>query len=231
MTQGIRVAVAGASGYAGGEILRLLLGHPAYHDGRLTIGALTAAASAGSTLADLHPHLLPLAQRVLEPTEVEVLDGHDVVFLGLPHGHSATLAQQLSPQTLVVDCGADFRLIDADAWQHFYGSTHAGNWPYGLPELPGGLEVVATVSAADLAQAVPGASRYRAAIRPPRCWHFSPRWPPTSSIPPSPSSQSAAPRVPAAPQRQTCLGRRSSVRRGLTTSPARTGLHPKSSKG
>ena len=65
------VAVAGASGYAGGEILRLLLGHPAYADGRLTIGALTAAASAGTTLAEHHPHLLPLAQRVLEPTDAE----------------------------------------------------------------------------------------------------------------------------------------------------------------
>jgi len=142
MTQGIRVAVAGASGYAGGEILRLLLGHPAYQDGRLTIGALTAAASAGSTLAEHHPHLLPLAQRVLEPTGLDVLDGHDVVFLALPHGHSAALAQQLGPQTLVVDCGADFRLIDAGAWQRFYGSEHAGSWPYGLPELPGGREAL-----------------------------------------------------------------------------------------
>jgi N-acetyl-gamma-glutamyl-phosphate reductase len=140
MAQGVRVAVAGASGYAGGEILRLLLGHPAYHDGRLTIGTVTAASSAGSSLAEHHPHLLPLAQRVLEPTEVEVLDGHDVVFLALPHGNSATLAQQLRPETLVVDCGADFRLIDASAWQRFYGSEHAGNWPYGLPELPGGRE-------------------------------------------------------------------------------------------
>jgi N-acetyl-gamma-glutamyl-phosphate reductase len=142
MTQGIRVAVAGASGYAGGEILRLLLGHPAYHDGRLTIGAVTAAASAGSALAEHHPHLLPLAQRVLEPTELDVLDGHDVVFLALPHGHSATLASQLSSQTLVVDCGADFRLVDAGAWQRFYGSEHAGNWPYGLPELPGGRDAL-----------------------------------------------------------------------------------------
>ncbi|MGA8543635.1 MAG: N-acetyl-gamma-glutamyl-phosphate reductase, partial [Mycobacterium sp.] len=140
VTQGIRAAVAGASGYAGGEILRLLLGHPAYQDGRLTIGAVTAAASAGSTLAEHHPHLLPLAGRVLEPTDVDVLDGHDVVFLALPHGHSATLAQQLSPQTLVVDCGADFRLADPSAWQRFYGSEHAGSWPYGLPELPGGRE-------------------------------------------------------------------------------------------
>ncbi|UMB71805.1 N-acetyl-gamma-glutamyl-phosphate reductase [Mycobacterium paraterrae] len=142
MTEAIRVAVAGASGYAGGEILRLLLGHPAYHDGRLTIGALTAAASAGTTLADHHPHLLPLAQRVLEPTELEVLDGHDVVFLGLPHGHSAALAEQLGPQTLVVDCGADFRLTDGAAWERFYGSPHAGSWPYGLPELPGNRDAL-----------------------------------------------------------------------------------------
>lgn len=132
-----RVAVAGASGYAGGEILRLLLGHPAYADGRLTIGALTAAASAGSTLAEQHPHLVPLAQRVLEPTEPEVLADHDVVFLALPHGHSAALAEQLGLDTLVVDCGADFRLDDAADWQRFYGSAHAGSWPYGLAELPG----------------------------------------------------------------------------------------------
>ena len=134
------VAVAGASGYAGGEILRLLLGHPAYSDGRLTIGALTAAASAGTGLGEHHPHLLPLAQRVVEPTELGVLAGHDVVFLALPHGHSAALAEQLAPDTLIVDCGADFRLTDAAAWERFYGSPHAGSWPYGLPELPGGRE-------------------------------------------------------------------------------------------
>ena len=135
-----KVAVAGASGYAGGEILRLLLGHPAYSDGRLTIGALTAAASAGSTLTEHHPHLTPLAQRTLEPTELAALTGHDVVFLALPHGHSAALAEQLSPETLIIDCGADFRLTDAAAWEHFYGSPHAGSWPYGLPELPGARE-------------------------------------------------------------------------------------------
>jgi N-acetyl-gamma-glutamyl-phosphate reductase len=134
------VAVAGASGYAGGEILRLLLGHPAYADGRLTIGALTAAASAGTSLSDHHPHLLPLSSRVLENTDAEVLAGHDVVFLGLPHGHSAALAQQLGPDTLIIDCGADFRLTDAAAWEKFYGSEYAGSWPYGLPELPGGRD-------------------------------------------------------------------------------------------
>src|SRR6202165_2879133 len=120
------VAVAGASGYAGGETLRLLLGHPAYADGRLSIGALTAAASAGTSLAEHHPHLLPLGQRGLEPTQLEVLAGHDVVFLALPHGHSAALAEQLSPDTVIVDCGADFRLTDAAAWERFYGSPHGG---------------------------------------------------------------------------------------------------------
>jgi N-acetyl-gamma-glutamyl-phosphate reductase len=134
------VAVAGASGYAGGEILRLLVGHPSYADGTLTIGALTAAASAGTALAEHHPHLLPLAQRILEPTDAEVLAGHDVVFLALPHGHSAEIAEKLGADTLVIDCGADFRLTDAQDWQRYYGSEHAGSWPYGLPELPGGRD-------------------------------------------------------------------------------------------
>ncbi|QBC85556.1 N-acetyl-gamma-glutamyl-phosphate reductase [Mycobacterium avium subsp. hominissuis] len=140
MADVMRVAVAGASGYAGGEVLRLLLGHPAYTQGRLAIGAVTAAASAGSPLGEHHPHLTPLAQRVLEPTDAAVLAGHDVVFLALPHGHSAALADQLGADTLIVDCGADFRLTDAAAWERFYGSPHAGSWPYGLPELPGARE-------------------------------------------------------------------------------------------
>ncbi len=134
------VAVAGASGYAGGEILRLLLGHPAYADGRLTIGAVTAAGNAGSALGEHHPHLLPLAQQVLQPTEAALLDDHDVVFLALPHGYSAELSAQLSAQTVIIDCGADYRLTDPAAWERFYGSPYAGSWPYGLPELPGARE-------------------------------------------------------------------------------------------
>ncbi len=100
------VAVAGASGYAGGEILRLLLGHPAYADGSMTIGALTAAASAGTRIFEHHPHLLPLADRVLEPTAPDVLGGHDVVFLALPHGHSAALAEELGPDTTAAPTSA-----------------------------------------------------------------------------------------------------------------------------
>lgn len=128
----VKVAVAGASGYAGGEVLRFLLGHP-----NVEIGALTGGSNAGENFGRLQPHLLPLADRVLEPTTVEVLSGHDVVFLGLPHGASAAIAEALPENVVVIDCGADFRLTDAAVWEKFYGSPHAGSWPYGLPELPG----------------------------------------------------------------------------------------------
>ncbi|WP_028815411.1 N-acetyl-gamma-glutamyl-phosphate reductase [Streptomyces flavidovirens] len=128
----VRAAVAGASGYAGGELLRLLLAHPG-----VEIGALTGHSNAGQRLGSLQPHLLPLAGRVLEPTTAEVLAGHDVVFLALPHGQSAAVAEQLGDEVLVVDMGADFRLQNAADWDQFYGSPHAGTWPYGLPELPG----------------------------------------------------------------------------------------------
>ena len=129
------VAVAGASGYAGGEVLRLLLGHP---DAR--IGAMTAASNAGQPLGGLQPHLGPLADRVLDPTDATHLAGHDVVVLALPHGASGPLAEELGDDTLVIDCGADFRLADPAAWERFYGGAHAGTWPYGLPELPGQRE-------------------------------------------------------------------------------------------
>src|SRR3954451_15504474 len=132
------VAVAGASGYAGGEVLRLLLTHP-----DVEIGAITAGSNAGETLGALQPHLVPLADRVLEATTVEGLSGHDVVFLGLPHGQSATVAKALPDETVVIDCGADFRLTDPQAWETFYGGDHAGSWPYGLPELAGQREQLA----------------------------------------------------------------------------------------
>ncbi|MBM7367253.1 N-acetyl-gamma-glutamyl-phosphate reductase [Gordonia hydrophobica] len=139
----IKVAVAGASGYAGGEILRLLCGHPRTLSGELEIGALTAGSNAGSRLGEHHRNLFPLADRILQDTTVEVLAGHDVVFLGLPHGQSAVIADALPPTTLIIDCGADFRLDDAAEWTAYYGGDHAGTWPYGMPELPGNREVVA----------------------------------------------------------------------------------------
>ncbi|MDQ3762829.1 MAG: N-acetyl-gamma-glutamyl-phosphate reductase [Actinomycetota bacterium] len=130
-----RVAVAGASGYAGGELLRLMLGHP-----HIEIGELTAGGNAGSRLGEHHPNLIPLAERILCDTTAERLAGHDAVFLALPHGHSAALAAELPEDTVVIDCGADHRLADPAAWQRWYGSDYAGTWPYGLPELPGTRE-------------------------------------------------------------------------------------------
>jgi N-acetyl-gamma-glutamyl-phosphate reductase len=133
----VRIAVAGASGYAGGELLRLLLAHP-----DVEIGTLTAGGNAGTRLGEHQPHLVPLADRMLAESTAEELAGHDVVFLALPHGRSAEIAAQLGDDTLVIDCGADHRLSDADAWDRWYGGEHAGHWPYGLPELPGGREAL-----------------------------------------------------------------------------------------
>ncbi|MFC0863890.1 N-acetyl-gamma-glutamyl-phosphate reductase [Sphaerimonospora cavernae] len=131
----MKAAIAGASGYAGGELLRLLLGHPS-----IGIGTLTAGSSAGTRLGEHQPHLPMLADRIIEETTPEALSGHDVVFLALPHGQSAALAARLGQDTLIVDCGADFRLTSAADWTHFYGGEHAGAWPYGMPELPGRRE-------------------------------------------------------------------------------------------
>jgi N-acetyl-gamma-glutamyl-phosphate reductase len=135
---GLTAGIAGATGYAGGELLRLLSTHP-----EIEIGTLSAGDSAGTRLGSHQPHLPGLADRMLVATTAEAFAGHDIVFLALPHGRSAEVAVQLGPGTLVVDCGADFRLADARAWEDFYGTEHAGTWPYGLPELPGARALLA----------------------------------------------------------------------------------------
>lgn len=138
----ITVAVAGATGYAGGEILRLLVGHPRFLDGTLEIGALTGNSNAGQSAGDVLPHIPQLADRVIDETTIEVLGKHDVVFLGLPHGFSAEIGAALPESTLVLDCAADFRLRNAEDWTAYYGSDHAGHWPYGIPEMPGHREEI-----------------------------------------------------------------------------------------
>ena len=119
----INVAVAGASGYAGSEILRLISAHP-----DVEIGALTGATTAGQSVAELMPHLVSLADRTIEPTTTDILAGHDVVFLGLPHGHSAEIARNLGDDVLVIDCAADFRLTDSHDWEKFYGLMGCRNF-------------------------------------------------------------------------------------------------------
>lgn len=128
---GTRVAVAGASGYAGGELVRLIAGHP-----ELDLVAVTAHTRAGTPLAAVHPQLTGL-DLVLAETGPAALSDADLVFLALPHGRSAALAAQLPLGVKVVDLGADHRLADAADWSRYYGGPHAGAWTYGLPELPG----------------------------------------------------------------------------------------------
>jgi N-acetyl-gamma-glutamyl-phosphate reductase len=135
---GARIAVAGASGYVGGELLRLLAGHP-----DLEIGPLSAQASVGTPVTALHPHLTGrLDNTVFVPTQPELLSDADLVFMALPHGESAKLAATLPAQLKVVDLGADFRLTDPQAWARYYPTPHAGHWPYGLPELPGTRDAI-----------------------------------------------------------------------------------------
>src|SRR3954464_12809874 len=127
--------VTGATGYAGGEVCRLLAGHP-----NLRLAGVHANSSAGRRLGELQPHLLPFAEMTVQPSDAESLSGYDVVVLALPHGESAVIAEQLPAEALVIACGADHRLTDAEAWTRWYGGVHSGSWPYGLPELPGQRE-------------------------------------------------------------------------------------------
>lgn len=127
------VAVSGASGYAGGEILRLLAQHP-----DVEIRTVTAHSNAGQPLAVHQPHLRSLAHLTLQETTPEVLAGHDIVVLALPHGQSGQYTDALDEVPLVIDAGADHRLRDASAWQQFYDGPHHAPWTYGVPELPVG---------------------------------------------------------------------------------------------
>lgn len=124
------VAVSGASGYAGGEILRLLAGHP-----DIEIRTVTAHSNAGQPLIQHQPHLRSLAGLTLQDTTPEILAGHDIVFLALPHGQSGQYTDALGDTPLVIDAGADHRLTSQDAWDAFYGGAFHEPWSYGVPEL------------------------------------------------------------------------------------------------
>ncbi len=125
------VAVSGASGYAGGEILRILAAHP-----DIEIRTVTAHANAGQPLAAHQPHLRSLAHLTLQETTPEILAGHDIVFLALPHGQSGQYTDALTDVSLVIDAGADHRLESATDWDAFYSGPFHEPWAYGVPELP-----------------------------------------------------------------------------------------------
>ena len=137
---GARVAVAGASGYAGGELVRLLAGHPEFE-----VGPLTAGANAGTLVTAVHPQLTGhpgLDDSVFTRTDPDLLADADLLFTALPHGESAQLAARLPAQLKIIDLGADFRLADPQAWTRYYPTPYAGQWTYGLPELPGARDAI-----------------------------------------------------------------------------------------
>ena len=134
---GLAVAVAGASGYAGGELLRLIGGHP-----DLELGLAAAAGNAGAPVTAVHPHLTGLGDRTFEALDPARLAAADLVFLALPHEESAAVAAALPPQVPVVDLSASFRLADPGAWAAYYRTPHPGRWCYGLPELPGARDAI-----------------------------------------------------------------------------------------
>ena len=126
----MKIAVVGASGYAGGELLRLLAGHPKFE-----ISYIAAGSNAGELITNLHPQLSNFAGRKFESTNVEMINKCQLAFIALPHGESAKLISQIDKNVKIVDLGADFRLQNPESWQKYYGGEHAGSWVYGLPEL------------------------------------------------------------------------------------------------
>lgn len=134
----MKTAIVGASGYAGTELLKLLLDHPNFEP-----TVITAHSNAGELISSVAPQLAKLGDRRFEAFDLAKVNACDLVFLALPHGESAALIAQLDPNLKVVDLGADFRLTSAEKWAQYYGGTHAGTWTYGLPELPGNRAIIA----------------------------------------------------------------------------------------
>ena len=133
----MKIGVVGGSGYAGGELLRLLAGHPEFE-----AAVITAGSNSGEEITSIHPQLSPYLGRKFGTTNSAALKGLDLVFIALPHGESASLIKELDPNQKIVDLGADFRLKSASQWEKYYGGAHAGHWTYGLPELPNHRELI-----------------------------------------------------------------------------------------
>ena len=137
----MKIGVIGASGYAGGELLRLLAGHPEFE-----VCTVTAHSNAGETITSVHPQLVIYAGKKFSAFNASDFDCCELIFLALPHGESAKVIASLNPKAKIVDLGADYRLEDSAKWEKFYGGDHAGTWTYGAPELPGARELIAKSS-------------------------------------------------------------------------------------
>ena len=128
----MKIGVVGASGYAGGELLRLLSGHPIFK-----VTYISAGSNAGELISSIHPHLTSYKDIRFETTEVNQINRCDLVFIALPHGESAKLVEEINESVKVIDLGADYRLSDPEKWKEYYGGSYAGKWQYGLPEIVG----------------------------------------------------------------------------------------------
>jgi N-acetyl-gamma-glutamyl-phosphate reductase len=137
----MKIGVIGASGYAGGELLRLLAGHPEFE-----VCTVTAHSNAGETITSVHPQLVSYTGKKFSAFAASDFDCCELIFLALPHGESAKVIASLNPKAKIVDLGADYRLEDSTKWGKYYGGDHAGTWTYGAPELPGARELIAKSS-------------------------------------------------------------------------------------
>ena len=132
----MNVGVVGASGYAGGELLRLLSNHPNFK-----LAYISAGSNAGELITAIHPHLTNFAEQKFESTDMSRINKCDLVFIALPHGESAKLISQINEDVKIIDLGADFRLSDESSWDKYYSGNYAGKWIYGLPEIVGATEI------------------------------------------------------------------------------------------
>jgi N-acetyl-gamma-glutamyl-phosphate reductase len=128
----MKIGIIGASGYAGGELLRLLAGHPEFE-----VCTVTAHSNAGELITVVHPQLTSYADERFSAFKAKDFDCCELIFLALPHGESAGVIASLHSTAKIVDLGADYRLEDSTKWAKYYGGVHAGTWTYGAPELPG----------------------------------------------------------------------------------------------
>ena len=131
----MKIGIVGGSGYAGGELLRILSSHPLFE-----VAVVSAHSNAGEEIASVHPNLTSFSDRKFSPFTPEAFKECDLVFLALPHGESASAVSAISTikSTMkFVDIGADFRLENTADWERYYGGVHAGHWVYGLPEIKG----------------------------------------------------------------------------------------------
>ena len=137
----IKVGVIGASGYAGGELLRLLLGHPEFH-----LTYISAGSNAGELITSIHPALTAFGLQKFETTSSAAANKCDLLFIALPHGESAKLIKEIDESVKIVDLGADFRLESSASWENYYGGEYAGAWVYGSAELSGCSEKISKSS-------------------------------------------------------------------------------------